>query len=74
MKTFFIGIFFVAAIIAGFFYLNEQHEQAMAREQEKREQQIMQKQKQFHDQTKELGHQMQQDLEDRMQPVDSANN
>jgi cytochrome c-type biogenesis protein CcmH/NrfG len=74
MKTFFIGIFLVVAIIAGYLYLSGQHKQEVAREEAKREQQIMQKQKQFQDQSRELGQQMQQDLENRMAPVDSANN
>lgn len=74
MKTFLIGVFFVAAIIGGYFYLNVEHERAMVREQEKREQQIMQKQQQFQNQTKDLGQQMQQDLESRMEPVDSVDN
>lgn len=74
MKTFLISVFFVAAIVAGYLYLNKHHTQEIAREQAKREQQIMQKQQQFQNQTKELGQQMQQDLESRMAPVDSANN
>lgn len=74
MKTLLISVFFVVAIIAGFLYLNAEHEKAMAREQAQREQQIMQKQQQFQNQTKDLGKQMQQDLENRMEPVDSGNN
>jgi uncharacterized protein YpmS len=74
MKAFLISVFFVAAIIAGYFYLSAEHEKAMAREQEQREQQIMQKQQQFQSQTSDLGKQMQQDLENRMEPVDSGDN
>jgi len=74
MKTLFISIFLVFALIVGYVYLNEQHGHEVAQQHEKREQQIMQKQKQFQDQTRTLGPQMQQDLEKRMGPVDSGNN
>ena len=74
MKTFLISVFFVAAIIAGYLYLNENHTQEVAREQARREQQIMQKQQQFQSQTRDLGKQMQQDLDTKMAPVDSVDN
>ena len=71
MKALFISFLFVVAIIVGYFYISEQQEHEVAQQHEQREQQMMQQQKKFQDQTRNLGQQMQQDLDNRMGTAES---
>ncbi len=60
-------ILIVIALVIGYVLVANLGQQQTAKQQEQRETQIMEKQKQFMDQTRNLGPQMQKDLDNRMQ-------
>jgi len=71
MKKILICLFLVAAIAVGYVYLTDSQQQTVVQAHEKREQMIMSKDKQFMDQTKNIGQQLQKDADNRMQQSDS---
>jgi len=58
------------ALVLGYVLLVNHGQEQNVQQHAAREQQIMQQQKQFMDQTHDLGSQMQRDLDNRMQNVD----
>jgi len=71
MKKLFMGLLLVGAIVYGYMYLTDNQQQAVVQGHEKREQMIMSKEKQFMDKTKNLGQQLQNGADSRMQQSDS---
>jgi len=71
MKKFFIGLLLAGAIGYGYVYLTSNQQQAVVQAHDQREQMIMSKQKQFMDQTKNMGQQLQNDVDSRMKQSDS---
>jgi len=66
-------VLFVIAIIVGYVLFTHHEQKKVAEQKEQREQQIMVKQKQFMDQTKDMGQQLQQDVQQRMESADANN-
>jgi ribosomal protein L44E len=70
MKKILIALALVLALIAGYQLLTAHDQQEVAQQKDTRELNIMAGQKQFMDQTKGLGKQMQKDVDNRMKSTD----